>query len=201
MDKNVLQQAFDPFFTTKDPGKGTGLGLASVYGIVKAHGGHLQCYSEPGLGTTFKIYFPATAQDEAEMETSARNDTLQGGNETILVVDDDPAVRAPTKDILEMLGYNVLVAVSGEQALDLYQEHGQAIDLVLLDLNMPGMGGQRCLQELLQLDPQVKVVIASGYNMANDPGKGDLALCAKGFLGKPYQLQELAVMVRKVWEG
>jgi signal transduction histidine kinase/ActR/RegA family two-component response regulator len=198
MDEASLEHVFDPFFTTKEVGKGTGLGLASVYGIVKAHGGHIQCYSQPGEGTTFKVYWPVVREDEDMIEESSQ-ETLppESGSETILVVDDDPEIRELTQEALEMLGYSMKMAVNGEQALDIYREHGKVIDLVLLDLNMPGMGGHKCLQELLRLDPQVKVVIASGYS-ANGHGKDALASGSKGFIGKPYQLKELAAMVRKV---
>jgi len=198
MDKETLKHAFDPFFTTKAVGQGTGLGLASVYGIVKAHGGYIQCYSEPGLGTAFKIYLPAAALDEAGVKPSAHVDTPQGGSETILVVDDEPVILEVAKEALEMLGYRVKIAATGEEALEIYREPGQSIDLVLLDLNMPGMGGSRCLAELLQFDPDVKVVIASGY-----PGNGKNALSAgaKGFLGKPYHLKELTAIIRETLDA
>jgi PAS domain S-box-containing protein len=198
MDKEVLDHVFDPFFTTKEVGRGTGLGLASVYGIVKAHGGHIQCYSQPGEGTTFRVYWPVVRGDEEMIEKSSQ-ETLppESGNETILVVDDDAQIRELTQEALEALGYSARMAASGEQALKIFQEQGASIDLVLLDLNMPGMGGYRCLEELLRLDPNVKVVIASGYTV-NGHGENAVSSGAKGFIGKPYQLKELAAMVRKV---
>ncbi len=195
MDREIMDHVFDPFFTTKEVDKGTGLGLASVYGIVKAHGGYIQCYSEPGLGSTFRVYLPAVEQGDVAQVERMPEPSLQGGSETIMVVDDEPEIRELTREALEMLGYSVKVAANGEQALDIYGEYGQSIDLVLLDLNMPGMGGRKCLQELLQLDPAVKVVIASGYAASNH--EQDILLCgAKGFMGKPYQLKELAAVVR-----
>lgn len=197
MDKKVLDHVFDPFFTTKEAGKGTGLGLATVYGIVKAHGGHIQCYSEPNRGTMFKIYLPAAQQDDDLAGEYPRETSVKGGTETILVVDDDADIQELTQEILEMLGYNVMTALSGEQALSIYSEQGSSIDLVLLDLNMPGMGGYSCLRELLRLDPQVKVVIASGY-APNSLGKNALSSGAKGFIGKPYQMKDLAATVRGV---
>ena len=197
MDKEVLGHAFDPFFTTKEVDKGTGLGLASAYGIVKAHGGYIQCYSEPGEGTTIKIYWPAVQDNEGMTKESSQETSPEGGSETILVVDDDPQIHELTAEALEMLGYRVRLAGSGEQALEIYQEHQSAIDLVLLDLNMPGMGGHRCLKELLRINPAAKVVIASGYS-AHGQGKAALSSGAKDFIGKPYQLKELAAMVRKV---
>ncbi len=200
MEKAVLDHIFDPFFTTKGVGKGTGLGLASAYGIVKAHGGYIQCYSEPGLGTTFRIFWPAMHGDAKPAGADQLDTTLEGGSETILVVDDDPEISGLTRETLEMLGYAVRMAASGEQALELFRKHEDSIDMVLLDLNMPGMGGRRCLQELLQEDPTVKVVIASGYT-ANGHGRDALDKGAKGFIGKPYQLKELAALMRAVLDG
>ncbi|SDB28576.1 PAS domain S-box-containing protein [Desulfonatronum thiosulfatophilum] len=197
MDKEVLEHVFDPFYTTKEVGKGTGLGLASVYGIVKSHGGHIQCYSEPGNGTTFKVFWPAERGDEDLTEEDSQESSIEGGSETILVVDDDPQIRELTWEALKMLGYSVRMAVNGEQALEMYQEPNSPIDLVLLDLNMPGMGGHKCLKELLRFDPAVKVVISSGYS-ANGQGRDTMASGAKGFLGKPYQMKEMATIVRRV---
>ena len=197
MDKEVQEHVFDPFFTTKEVGKGTGLGLASVYGIVKGHGGYIQCYSELGQGTTFRVYLPAAEQRNMAAVKSRMKTTLQGGRETILVVDDEAVIRELTREALESLGYEVKSAATGEQALEVYREQGQTIDLVLLDLNMPGMGGYKCLQALLRLDPSVKVVIASGYT-ANGHGRDALSSGARGFIGKPYQLKELAAQIRDV---
>ncbi len=197
MDKEIVDHVFDPFFTTKEVGKGTGMGLASAYGIVKSHGGYIQCYSEPGLGTTFRVYLPTVELDDIATVQPQPETLPRGGSETILVVDDDPQIRELTQEALKMLGYSVRMTVNGEQALEIYQEQDSPIDLVLLDLNMPGMGGHKCLQKLLRLDPQIKVVIASGY-AANGQGKDTLASGAKGFIGKPYQLKELATMVREV---
>ncbi len=201
MNEEVLRHVFDPFFTTKEVGKGTGLGLASVYGIVKAHGGYIQCISKPNQGTTFRIYWPSVPL-EADLPPVEAPQTAEprGGMETILVVDDEPEIRELTREALEMLGYIVQEAATGEEALAVYQEHVGGIDLVLLDLNMPGMGGHKCLQELMVLDPTVKTIIASGYTV-NTSGKDALASGAKGFLGKPFQLKELAKKVQEVLAG
>jgi len=197
MDREVLEHVFDPFFTTKEVGKGTGLGLASVYGIAKAHGGYIQCSSEPNQGTTFRVYLPVLSHGDMATAEPPRQAAAQGGNETILVVDDEPEIRELTREALVVLGHSVQTAATGEQALEIFKTEGKAIDLVLLDLNMPGMGGYRCLQELLQIDPSVKVIIASGYS-ASAHGKDALASGSKGFIGKPYQLKELAAMVQEV---
>ncbi len=203
MDEATLKQVYDPFFTTKEVGQGTGLGLSSVYGIVKSHGGYIHCYSEPGQGSTFRIYLPAAegdepgpdAPDQLETATTVSMDGDQGG-QTILVVDDEPEIRELTQEALEDFGYAVHSAANGEEALDIYQEHGQTIDLILLDLNMPGMGGHNCLQELLHLDPAVRVLISSGYS-ANGQARESLKSGAAGFIGKPYQLKELEAAVRE----
>ncbi len=200
MDKEILEHIFDPFFTTKEVGKGTGLGLASAYGIVKAHGGYIHCYSEPGLGTTFRVYLPAGEQDDIAEEESRQAVRLQGGQEAVLVVDDEQDIRELAREAMEMLGYRVKTAASGEEALKAYQDQADSIDLILLDLNMPGMGGHKCLQKLLKLDPSVKVVIASGYS-ANGHGKDALSSGARGFIGKPYQLKELAAMIREALDN
>lgn len=197
MDPKTLKHVFDPFFTTKEVGKGTGLGLASVYGIVQAHGGHILCYSEPGHGTTFRIYLPSGEKDDMPAVPPQPEPPIQGGGETILAVDDDPAIRNLTLEALESLGYAVQSATSGEEALEIYKNFGKSIDLVLLDLNMPGMGGHKCLRQLLQLDPQVKVIIVSGYT-TRGLGMDALSSGAKGFIGKPYRFKELVAKVREV---
>lgn len=197
MDKEIQEHIFDPFFTTKEVGKGTGLGLATVFGIVKSHGGHVRCASEPGRGTTFKVFFPAAEHAEVESGASGRRDFMLGGTETILVVEDDSEIQELTKETLETLGYVVKCAASGEEALQIFRESGAGIDLVLMDLNMPGMGGHRCLQELVRLDPLVKVVIASGYTGGRH-GREALSSGARAFIGKPFQIKELAQTVRLV---
>ncbi|TWI74208.1 PAS domain S-box-containing protein [Desulfobotulus alkaliphilus] len=197
MDAATLKQAFDPFFTTKEVGKGTGLGLASVYGIVKAHGGHVLCYSEPGHGSTFRIYLPVLDQEVVQEKKQPDGDCSEKGYETILFVEDERHLRDLGQEAMEAFGYTVLTAGSGEEALDLYAEKGPEIDLVLLDLNMPGMGGQRCLLALLEKNPRVKVLVSSGYS-ANGQAAEVLASGAKGFIGKPWQLKDLKQKIRQV---
>ena len=197
MTRETLAHVFDPFFTTKEVGQGTGLGLASTYGIVKSHGGHIQCYSEPGQGTTFKIYWPALDQEQLLSESPLALDMPRGGNETVLVVDDEPEIRDLTREILKSFGYRVLLAENGEQALEIFDRKKGEIQLILLDLNMPGMGGTKSLQELLSRDPSARVLISSGYTQ-NGHAREALVSGARGFIGKPYQIKDLAAKVRAV---
>jgi two-component system cell cycle sensor histidine kinase/response regulator CckA len=200
MDKETLEHIFDPFYTTKEVGKGTGLGLAIVYGIIKNHEGYIMCHSRPEQGTTFKIYLPAMDADIPEVvvvEPSEAKAVTAGGNETILLVDDEEFIRELGVDVLGQAGYTVLTANNGEEALELYRRKQGQIDLVVLDLIMPGMGGTRCLRKLLEIDPQAQVVIASGYS-PDGPTKGTLEAGAKGFLSKPYDTRELLRLVRKI---
>ncbi|MBF0529796.1 MAG: response regulator, partial [Deltaproteobacteria bacterium] len=200
MDHQTLQKIFDPFFTTKSVGKGTGLGLASVYGIVKGHDGEIICYSEVGQGTTFKIYFPIIEASSQEPEQLAIMEIPKGENEKILIVDDEAPIREMAVAMLQRFDYQVISAESGEKALEIYQLDGSGIDLVILDLSMPGMGGHKCLRDLLKIDPDAKVVIASGYS-ASGQVKKTLESGAAGYVEKPYQLKDLIDNVRAVLNG
>ncbi len=196
MDQETLGHIFEPFYTTKGVGEGTGLGLAMVYGIVQQHGGHIRCYSEPGEGTTFKIYFPAVVANEELIETAVKV-IPRGGSETILLVDDEELIRDLGSRILSKAGYHVLTANNGRDALELYRVQRERIALVILDLIMPEMDGRQCLEDLLSLNPSIKVVIASGYS-ANGPTKAALSAGAKGFVGKPYDIRRVLEIVRSV---
>jgi PAS domain S-box-containing protein len=200
MDEETREKIFEPFFTTKEVGSGTGLGLASVYGIIKAHQGHVLCYSQPGQGTTFEIYLPARPKIQQEGQKPQQEQVAKSGAGTILVVDDEPAIQELTQEMLEALGYTVICAGSGEEALQSYQEQQREIDLVLLDLGMPGMGGYSCLLELLRADPGVKVLVASGY-AANVNAEQVLQAGAVGFLSKPFQMQDLEGKLREVLDN
>ncbi|MBU2549519.1 MAG: PAS domain S-box protein, partial [Proteobacteria bacterium] len=198
MDDETRQHIFEPFFTTKDPGQGTGLGLAVVYGIVKNHAGHIHCYSEPGRGTSFKIYLPSVeASAGTVLQRRPLSDTLPRGDETILFVDDDPLIVSVGQSMLERQGYQVIKATNGEEALAIYRELGQAIALVVLDLSMPGMGGVNCLIKLLEMDIGAKVLIASGYS-SETPMRETLDAGARGYIGKPFGLAELVHTVRDI---
>ena len=197
MDPETVKHIFEPFFTTKSIGRGTGLGLASVYGIVKSYGGHIQCHSEPDRGTTFRIYFPAVAAQNADTVPDATDIVTREGTETILVVDDEPDIRNLISQMLRRFGYTVIHASNGEEALRCHAERKESIALTILDLGMPGMGGFRCLQELLHVDAQARILIASGYS-ADVMVKKALKSGAVGFIGKPYQLTELMNRIRDI---
>lgn len=195
MDEDTLGQIFAPFFSTKDPGKGTGLGLSMVHGIVSNHDGQITCSSTPGQGTCFRIYLPAVEPIRAKKPIE-RKAVCLGGKETILIVDDDEAIRHSGRQRLEKAGYSVLTAGEGEGALEVYRQPEQKIDLVLLDLIMPGMGGVRCLQALLQSDPGTNVIIISGY-APDDQTMQAIEAGTNGYLRKPYTGEQLLDTVRE----
>ena len=195
MDKQTQERIFEPFFTTKDIGKGTGLGLASAYGIVKRHGGYIDVDSERGKGTTFSVYLPAT--DKSIHEQISRKEQTLNGDETILLVDDEDFVLEVGMKMLNVLGYSVLVAKGGKQALDIYQSNNGTISLVILDMIMPGMGGGETYDCLKVINPDVKVILSSGYSIEGQP-KEILQRGCNGFLQKPFKLDEISRRIREV---
>ena len=197
IDDEIMEHIFEPFFTTKETGKGTGLGLAMVYGIVKSHGGYITCESEQGQGATFKIYFPAIGLENKVTEPKETEVPIIGGNETVLLVDDENSICELGKETLSRVGYKVLTAPDGESALELYSKASRQVDLVILDLIMPGMGGKRCLDGLLELNPHAKVLISSGYSI-NGATSEALQAGAKGFIAKPYEIKQMLKLVREV---
>jgi PAS domain S-box-containing protein len=199
MDKAIIEHIFEPFYTTKKTGEGTGLGLAMVFGIVKSHKGEIVCCSEPGNGTTFRVYLPAV-DSEIEQEEATPAAVSYPGTETILLVDDEELVKDLAKEILESAGYRALVAGSGPEALDIYKKQGPDISLVILDMIMPEIGGQRCLDELLNINPEAKVLVASGYSV-EELIQESIEAGAKGFLGKPYDSEQILQKVRKILDG
>ena len=201
MDPETINHVFEPFFTTKQPGRGTGLGLSTVYSLVKKYSGFINCYSEPGLGTTFNLYFPAVKSAmKKESEAAGPATPIQGGSETILLVDDEMGILELGRLMLQSYGYTVITAEDGLNALEVYKSHASNIDLVLLDLGMPKMSGQRCLGELLKINSDLKVVVASGYSLQG-PAKGILEAGAKGYVSKPYQMAEMMTIVREVLDA
>lgn len=194
MDEETRERIFEPFFSTKEHGRGTGLGLAMVFGIVKQHGGHITCESHPGQGTTFRIYFPVSEGEPAEVDDSYDLEPLMG-SETLLLVDDEEPVRNLARRILVPAGYTVLTASNGKEALDLYEQAGGAIDLVILDLIMPEMDGRSCYEALKLIDPEVRIILTSGYGST---GTRKIAeeLKARAFVNKPYDVQLLLQAIR-----
>jgi len=199
MGKEILKHIFEPVYTTKGTERGTGLGLAMVYGIVKQHDGHIMCYSEPDAGTTFKIYMPVIKTD-TELDTPTDDVVLLGGTETIMLVDDEDIIRELGTEILEQFGYTVLTAATGKEALDLYKKERDRISLVILDLIMPGMGGKECLEGLLKIEPRAKVLVASGY-AAEGQSKSTIETGARGFVGKPLDIRQMLQAVREVLDS
>jgi signal transduction histidine kinase/HAMP domain-containing protein/ActR/RegA family two-component response regulator len=197
MDTATLGRIFEPFFTTKDIGKGTGLGLATVYGIVKQHEGWVEVNSEPGKGSTFDVFLPASDKVPAFAEEEAASaGPVAGGSETILIVEDEPVLRSMARDILEECGYRILEAASGKEALDVWNRRADKIDLLLTDMVMPdGISGADLVERLQAGQPGLKVVFTSGYT-ANEVNQKMLARTRASFLAKPYTHVELAKTVR-----
>src|SRR5271165_4905889 len=195
IDKAILPRIFDPFFTTKDVGKGTGLGLSIVYGIVKQSGGYIWVYSEPGHGTTFKLYFPVTT---AAIESPvARSETIfHPAGQRVLLVEDEAMIRGNVCDCLQQLGYQVLEAENGEKALRLCEEHRGRIDLVLTDLVMPGMSGHELAGELARRHPEIKMLFMSGYT-EDSAARRDILLKGSPFLHKPFSVSDLSNAVQQ----
>jgi CheY-like chemotaxis protein len=199
MDPATLGHIFEPFFTTKDIGKGTGLGLATVYGIVKQHEGWVEANSEPGKGSTFDVFFPATDEVPAvaKEETTFTAPVVIGGTETVLVVEDEPLLREMARDILEECGYQILEASSGKEALEVWDRQASQIDLLLTDMVMPGgVSGVDLAERLQASQPRLRVVFTSGY-AANEVNREVLDKTSARFLPKPYTHDELAKTVRE----
>jgi two-component system, cell cycle sensor histidine kinase and response regulator CckA len=198
MDKQTMQHIYEPFFTTKKAGEGTGLGLSVVYRIVQEHGGNILCRSEVGVGTTFDIYLPAlqSTGKAASLLAEVKPD-LRGGNETILIVDDEVHIRNLVRDALTTMGYTVISAGDGESALLRHREEGSRICLVLLDLDLPGMGGWKCLKRLRAMDSSLPVVIFTGY-MGENLRERARQEGAAGLICKPYEMETLFLRVRQI---
>lgn len=192
-----LQYIFDPFFTTKKKGEGTGLGLSMVYTIVRTHGGYIDVTSRFGQGTAFRIYFPSAKGERKKPNiTEIRTrDSIACGDEALLLVDDEPTILDVWKESLQKFGYRVATATDGERAIDIFR-NGR-FDAVLLDVNMPGIGGLRCLEGLLRVNRKANVVISSGYSL-NGLVKTALNMGAKAFLPKPYSIEHLVKTVRDI---
>jgi PAS domain S-box-containing protein len=198
MDEKTLKRVFEPFFTTKEMGRGTGLGLATAYGIVKAHGGIINVYSEKGHGTTFTIYLPASDREVAK-EADVAEQPLKGRG-TVLLIDDEQVILDVNRTVLEKLGYRVMAARSGPEAVELFRERKDGIDLVILDMIMPGMEGGKVFEILRDLQPRVKVILSSGYSM-NHEVAAMLERGCRGFIQKPFDLGAFSRKIREVLDG
>jgi CheY-like chemotaxis protein len=199
MERATLERVFDPFFTTKPAGQGTGLGLSTVYGIVKQTGGQIWAYSEPGLGTTFKVYLPRVWERAAEREERGPI-TRTGGTETVLLVEDEEIVRNLVEEMLEDDGYAVLAAASGGEALELLRTHGGQIDVLVTDVVMPGLSGQQLAAQLVEERPGLRVLFASGYAEDAIATHGVLRP-GTAFLEKPFTAPELASTLRQLLDA
>ncbi len=197
MDAETQAHIFEPFFTTKEVGKGTGLGLATVYGIVKQSGGTIWVYSEVGCGTTFKIYLPRADGPAQELKAESNNLEFWGGNETVLLVEDEELVREMAAEILRESGYQVLVARHGREALILAGQHLGVIDLMLTDVVMPQMSGRELAEQLMPLRRDMRVVYMSGYTDDAIVHHGVLEE-GTAFIGKPFSPNDLTRKVRQV---
>ena len=201
MDQETLARAFEPFFTTKESGKGTGLGLAMVYGIVKQSGGDIRVFTEPGQGTTFKIYFPRLESGEETARESAPFSLRPAGSgtETILVLEDETALRGLVREVLVRRGYTVLDTGNPAEAIAICEQRGETIDLLITDVIMPGMNGPQVVERISRLHPEMRVLYTSGYTAKAliEHGVGQRF----SFFAKPFSPEALASKVREVLDA
>jgi CheY-like chemotaxis protein len=200
MSREVLDHLFEPFFTTKDVGQGTGLGLATVYGIVKQNEGFINVYSEPGQGTTFKIYLPGAESVEVAEDDEEASKPPVGGTETLLLVEDEKSVRALEERFLKALGYDVIAAENPKEALRLVAEHKADIPLLVTDVVMPGMSGRDLSNRLRELRPAIRTLYMSGYTANVIAHQGVLDVGVE-FLQKPVSLSALAAKIRQMLDA
>jgi two-component system cell cycle sensor histidine kinase/response regulator CckA len=197
MTAEVLAHVFEPFFTTKEVGKGTGLGLATAYGIVKQHAGDISVYSEPGQGSTFRIYLPLSDEAPADVERPAVAGVVHRGHETVMVAEDSPLVRNLTCNMLRAHGYRVFTAASGDECLSELATLEEPIDLLVVDVIMPGMNGRELYRRVAATRPGVKVLFMSGYSEEVIATQGILE-GGLDFIAKPFAIESLARKVREV---
>ncbi|HOI75682.1 MAG TPA: PAS domain S-box protein [Syntrophales bacterium] len=195
MDRETLKRIFEPFFTTRSQEGGTGLGLASAYGIIRNHGGLIKAYSEPGRGSTFNVYLPSS-EERVPAEDQGPSEDLLTGSGGILLVDDEPMILESASRMLGALGYTVYPAASGQDAVSMYMEKRDRIDLVILDMILPGISGAQVLRMLREIDPGVRVVLSSGYGLQGEVQKVMESGC-RGFIQKPYSMKELSLSVQR----
>jgi len=195
MDESVMKRIFEPFFTTKEAGKGTGLGLASAYGIIRNHGGFIQVESEKGFGTTFMIYIPAS--DSGASEKIEPKKEIKKGNETVLLIDDEEMILDVTSEMMEELGYSVLTASGGINGLHVYENNRDNIDLVILDMIMPNFTGSELFEAIMQINPSAKILLSSGYSI-DSHARNLINKGCRGFIQKPFVISELSAKIREV---
>ena len=197
MDKETMECIFDPFFTTKEMGKGTGLGLSSVYGIIKGHGGYIDVESTKGYRTTFRIYLPVPENKHYEAVKTAEQ--FIKGTGTVLLVDDEDMILEVGRELLETMGYRVLMARNGKEAINIYKKNWNDIDIVLLDMAMPHMGGAKTYDWMKEINPNVKVILSTGYSMEGQASE-ILDHGCDGFIQKPFTMRELSKKIKEVLE-
>jgi nitrogen-specific signal transduction histidine kinase len=197
--KTIMDKVFDPFFTTKDKDKGTGLGLSMVYNIIKQHDGFVDIYSDQDIGTTFNIFLPRKELDNSEIERKVDQYQVFDGTGTILVIDDEEIMRNLASTILEEMGYNIITAVNGKDGLNKFRSSPVKIKGVLLDMAMPIMSGKETFIHLKEIDPEIKVVMASGFKQ-DIRVKDSLKLGVLGFIDKPYNISQLSRVAKKYFE-
>jgi len=196
MNKDVMNRIFDPFFTTKEKGKGTGMGLSVVHGIVKRMSGEIQVYSEPGKGTEFQVYLPVVGNVSEKQEPEA-DEPLPGGSERLLLVDDETVIIAMEKQALERLGYQVTSRISSIEALEAFRANPEKFDLVITDMSMPNMSGDKLASELIKIRPDIPILLCTGFSetMTDEKIK---SLGLRGILMKPMMMKDLARKIREV---
>jgi two-component system cell cycle sensor histidine kinase/response regulator CckA len=195
MDQKTMERIFEPFFTTKGLSRGTGLGLASVYGIIKAHAGYIDVKSKKGEGTTFSIYLPASGKKLREKH--GRSFEIVTGTGTVLLADDEEVILDVGTKMLETLGYRVMVARGGKETIDIYEENRDTIDLIILDMIMPDMGGGDTFGRLKEINPNVRVLLSSGYSI-DGRAQEIMGRGCDAFIQKPFRMEELSQKIREI---
>jgi CheY-like chemotaxis protein len=195
MDKETSARVFDPFFTTKGVGRGIGLGLAAAYGIIKGHGGYVDVESAKGKGTTFSIYLPA-AEKKGQRTVPSVEDRVKGGG-TVLLVDDEEVILEVGQELLEAMGYRVFTARDGEEGVDVLKAHSDEIELVLLDMVMPNMGGGEAYDRMREIKPDVSVLLSSGFSVDGEATE-ILERGCNGFIQKPFTMSQLSRKIGQV---
>jgi len=196
-DDETKKRIFEPFFTTKEMGRGTGLGLASVYGIIKGHGGYINVHSQKDQGSAFAIYLPASGKEVRQEKAAPVIKTVAKGTGTILLIDDEEMIIKVGEELLQELGYKVIAARSGDEAIKLYKKNADKIDLVVMDMIMPGMGGGETFDNLKAINPDIKVLLSSGYSINGQASK-ILERGCDGFIQKPFNLSQLSEKIQQI---